>query len=572
MKLSKLVIETLKNPPSDVRIISHALLIRAGYIKQVANGIYSLATPTQKMALNIESIIREEMNNVDGQEVKFPVAMPRELWELSGRYQSIGSEMIRFKDRGDRDMVLGMTHEEAAVHFAMNTVNSYARLPFMIYQIQTKFRDEPRPRGGLIRVREFTMKDAYSFHFTQEDLDEYYYKQHRAYENIFRRIGMKNFISVKSDTGMMGGSVAHEFMLITPDGEDELVLCDTCGYKSNMEVAEAEKEVFTDKKNQKSKEVFTGEAKTIDEVSAFLGIPATSTVKAVVYAVKGDAKPVIIFIRGDLEINEAKLRSVLKKNVFPYESAGNDDFSYGNIGPVGLVTDGTVIYDESLCGRENMVTGANKSEYHITGISVKRDIKPAAFSDVAKVKIGQKCKCCGGELKTVNGIEIGNIFQLGTKYTKSMEMTVLNEKGEAVYPIMGCYGIGVGRAIASVLQESFDKDGMILPVTIAPWKVHVCPLRLDDENVRTQAFGLYDALNAAGIETIIDDRNASPGFKFADADLMGMPVRVVISPKSLSNGGAEIKIRKSGEVRLVTLDNLLPEITSILAALYAELK
>ncbi|MDR2634413.1 MAG: proline--tRNA ligase [Clostridiales bacterium] len=572
MKFSKLVIETSKHAPADIRIISHALLVRAGYIKQVANGIYSLAAPAQKMALNIENIIRDEMNKADGQEVKFPVAMPRELWELSGRYQSIGSEMIRFKDRADRDMVLGMTHEEAAVHFAMNTVNSYARLPFMIYQIQTKFRDEPRPRGGLIRVREFTMKDAYSFHFTQEDLNEYYYRQHRAYENIFRRIGMKGFISVKSDTGMMGGSVAHEFMLITPDGEDELVLCGSCGYKSNMEIAEAEKESFVDDKNQKPKEVFTGDAKTIAEVSALLGVPATSTVKAVVYAVKGDVKPVVVFIRGDLEINEAKLRAVLKKNVFPYESDGNEDFSYGNIGPAGLAAVGATLFDESLNGRENMVTGANKAGYHIAGVSIKRDVNPAAFCDVAKVKAGQKCKCCGGELKIVNGIEIGNIFQLGTKYTKSMGMTVLNEKGESVYPIMGCYGIGVGRAIASVLQESYDKDGMILPVTVAPWKVHLCPLRLDDENVRAKAFDVYDALNADGIETLIDDRNASPGFKFADADLMGMPVRVVISPKSLSNGGAEIKIRESGEVTFVPFDNLITKIKEILAKLYAELE
>ncbi|MCL1868270.1 MAG: proline--tRNA ligase, partial [Paludibacter sp.] len=291
MKLSKLVFETTKDTPSGAKIISHILLSRAGFIKQVANGIYTLGMPAQRMALKIENIIRDEMNKIDGQEVKFPVVMPKELWALSGRYFSIGAEMARFKDRADHDMVLGMTHEEAAVHFVTNTVSSYQKLPFMIYQIQTKFRDEPRSRGGLIRVREFTMKDAYSFHATPEDLEDYYYKQHQAYENIFTRIGLKNFISVKSDTGMMGGKIAHEFMLLTPDGEDELVICEKCGYKSNMEVAEAKIETFANTNDLPLAEVFTGKNKTIDEISDFLKVKTIDIIKAVVFIEKEEKNP-----------------------------------------------------------------------------------------------------------------------------------------------------------------------------------------------------------------------------------------------------------------------------------------
>ena len=308
MLLSKLVGDRVKETPADVKILSHALLVRAGYIKPVANGIYSLTSPAQLMSVNIENIIRDEMNKLDGQEVKFPVVMPKEMWEASGRYYSIGSEMVRFKDRGGKDMLLGMTHEEAAVHLVKNTVSSYTQLPFMIYQIQTKFRDEPRCRGGLIRVREFTMKDAYSFHMTQEDLEDYYYKCLEAYNNIFRRIGLKKFIAVKADSGMMGGNVSHEFMLLTEVGEDTLVLCDECGYKSNMEVATSVRDAVDFGEREEMKEVFTGDAKEIEAVSEFLGVPTEKTMKAVVFAVKGEDTTVVVFIRGDLEVNEAKLK------------------------------------------------------------------------------------------------------------------------------------------------------------------------------------------------------------------------------------------------------------------------
>ncbi len=571
MKLSKLVFETQKEAPSGVNIISHVLLSRAGFIKQVANGIYTLGAPAQKMALKIENIIRDEMNKADGQEVKFPVVMPRELWEMSGRYFQIGSEMVRFKDRADHDMVLGMTHEEASVQFVTNTISSYKQLPFMIYQIQTKFRDEPRSRGGLIRVREFTMKDAYSFHNTLEDLEEYYYRQHQAYTNVFRRIGLKNCISVKSDTGMMGGQIAHEFMLLTPDGEDELVICDKCGYKSNMEVAECELEQINTKNDLPLSEVPTGEHTSIDDVTAFLKIQKTNVIKAVVYVDKDEKKPIIVFVRGDLEVNESKLKKILRKEILPFDAAGDASLAFGNIGPMNLSKDITVLFDRSIENREGMVAGANKAKHHLINFNVNRDLNVKEFVDIAKVKAGQKCKVCSHELKIENGIEVGNIFQLGDKYTKSMGMTVLNEKGEMMNPIMGCYGIGVGRAIASILQESFDEKGMILPVSVAPWTVHICPIRIDDEKVKEKAFSLYNQLNALSIDALIDDRETSAGVKFADADLFGMPIRLVVSPKGLDKNEIEIVIRKTREVVLVKEDEVIEKLKNIILKLQEEL-
>ena len=575
MLLSKLVGDRVKETPSDVKIKSHALLARAGYIKPVANGIFSLTSPAQLMAVNIERILREEMNAVEGQEVKFPVVMPREMWDASGRYSSIGSEMVRFKDRLGKDMLLGMTHEEAAVHMAKSAVSSHNQLPFMIYQIQTKFRDEPRSRGGLIRVREFTMKDAYSFHMTQEDLEQYYARVYRAYNRIFHRIGLKKFIAVKSDTGMMGGSVAHEFMLLTEVGEDTLVLCDSCGYRSNMEVATGvRRPVDFGAVREQPVEVFTGEAKDIAAVCEMLNVPATNTMKAVVYAVKGDEETIVVaFVRGDLEVNEAKLKKCIGKNIVPWDASSSDALCAGNIGAYGLeLPHGILVFDESLKGAYNMVAGANKPEYHIKGIDVDRDIHPDQYYDIAKATAEDACPVCGGKLHLENGIEIGNIFQLGIKYTKSMDFTVLNDKGESIYPIMGCYGIGVGRAIGSIAQESNDDYGLILPASIAPYKVHITPLRLDDAEVRTKAFALYDALMNRGINTLIDDREGvSNGVKFADADLMGMPLRVVVSPKGLKDGIVEIKVRDGGEILKVPFDNAVQALTDKLNELIAAL-
>lgn len=559
MRLSKLVAERTKDTPSDAKLKSHILMLRAGYMKQVANGIYTLTSLGQKACLNIENIIRQEMNACDGQEVKFPVVMPKELWDLSGRYSSIGSEMVRFQDRANHPMLLGMTHEEAAVHLAKNWVNSYNQLPFMIYQIQTKFRDEPRSRGGLIRVREFVMKDAYSFHTTQEGLENYYYIMHEAYNKIYKRIGLKNFISVKSDTGMMGGSVAHEFMFLNENGEDELVICDGCGYSANQEVAEC---IYSANKKEELlplKEIDTGEAKDIESVSKLLKVDDTKCIKAVVFAIKKEDGAIVCFVRGDKEVNEAKLKSICKKEIVPYDATGDDNFCAGNIGPLNLnVKNCDIYFDLSLKDTYNMVVGANKKNKHLINFNIPRDMENVTFYDISKVKSGQTCpNCKKHNIRISNGVEIGNIFQLGTKYTKSMGMLIKDSSGEEMNPIMGCYGIGVGRNLACVIEENCDEKGICMPLSIAPYKVHIVPLRVDDEKVNSVAFNLYESLKKEGIETLIDDRNCAPGVKFADADLMGMPIRVVVSPRSLETNNLEVKFRSSGETLMLEKDNAL---------------
>ncbi|HIU62333.1 MAG TPA: proline--tRNA ligase [Candidatus Caccalectryoclostridium excrementigallinarum] len=572
MLLSKLVCERTKEAPQDARIKSHILLARAGYIKQVAAGIYSLTPPAQRMSKKIQEIIREEMNAIDGQEVLFPVVMPREMWEESGRYTSIGQEMVRFKDRTGHDMLLGMTHEEAAVHMARHIVSSYNQLPCMIYQIQTKFRDEARSRGGLIRVREFTMKDAYSFHVSQEDLDRYYRRAYDAYYRIFRRIGLKNFTDFKSDTGMMGGSVAHEFMLVTPAGEDTLVFCDGCDYRANMEVAECKGEVLP-RKEMPLELVNTGSAATIEEVCSLLKTEKSRSIKAVVYAVRGDSSKIVVaFVRGDREVNEAKLKKAVGLDVAPYDGGVTEEIACGNIGPIGLSERIIKVFDRSLKGATGMIAGANKPEYHYIGLDAERDLSGVEFKDIAKVAEGDVCPVCGGRLRIENGIEIGNIFQLGTKYTAAMNMTVHAEDGSSFNPIMGCYGIGVGRAIASVAEESNDENGLILPVTVAPWQVHLIVLRPDKEEIKAVGDKVCAELEAAGIEVLYDERDCAAGIKFADADLMGMPIRIVLSPRTLADGEAEVKLRRGGEAMRVKTDALVEKASELIALLKREIE
>ena len=574
MYLSKLVGERSKQAPSSAVVKNHILLLRAGYIKQVSSGIYTLLTPAKKSVLKIENIIREEMDKIGGQEMLFPVVMPRELWDESGRYTSIGDEMARFKDRNSHDMVLGMTHEEAAVHTARNIIKSYDQMPAMIYQIQTKFRDEPRPRAGLIRVREFTMKDAYSFHTTQQDLEQYYKEVFESYNKIFRRIGMKNFISVQSDTGMMGGKVADEFMLLTPSGEDNLVLCDKCDYRANQEVATAVYEKINGKLEPLTM-VETPNQKTIEEVCSFLKTRPELSCKAVCYAVKGDTeKSVVAFIRGDLEVNEIKLSKVIQAEVVANDLTNSQTLVAGFIGPYNLNIDEntTVVFDESLRGVDGLVCGANKHGYHYTGFSMNRDVQNPTYGDFANVQEGMICPKCGkGHLTLSKGIEIGNIFQLGTKYTKTMGMTVHDKDGSEINPIMGCYGIGVGRALGSVLEEWSDDKGIIFPMSIAPWQVVLCPLRLNDEKVLSTTNDLYKQLQNNHVEVLYDDRDISAGAKFAESELMGMPIRVVVSPRSLENNQVEITIRKSGEKLMVDLDKAVQTIEQIIKDQLAEL-
>lgn len=544
MKVSVLLGERYKNAPADCIVESQALMVRGGYIKQVGSGIYSLFTPAKRIMNKIEDIIREEMDAIDGQEVMFPVVMPAALWRESGRFDSIGSELLRFKDRSGNDMVLGMTHEEAAVQLARDTAQTYTKYPFMIYQIQTKFRDEPRARGGLIRVREFTMKDAYSFHRTQEDLEQYYEKCYKAYERIFERCGLKNVVAVKSDSGMMGGKVSHEFMLLTDIGEDTLVICDDCDYRSNMEAADSI--TVNDEKYpaEALSEIHTPGIKTIDQLCGKVGRKSKYFCKAVVYRVNEDDSHVVVFIRGDLEVNETKLRNYLGKEIHPAADIDESLLTPGFIGPVGISKEVKVVYDESLKGAHNLVCGANKTDYHLVGLDLERDVEGVTYVSVAKAVSGGICPKCGRRgLKIKKGVEIGNIFQLGTKYSEVMGLRYSDENGELQTPIMGCYGIGVGRLCACICQENRDNFGPVWPRSVAPWQVEVCALRADEQAVKECAEKLVKDLEDMGVQVLYDDRPVSAGFMFSDADLLGVPVRAIVSPKNIDGGVIEIATR-----------------------------
>ena len=571
MKLSHMLGARFKETPADCQLDSHKLMVRGGYMKQMTSGIYSLYMPTKRITKKIEAIIRDEMDKIDGQEVMFPVVMPASLWQESGRYEAIGSEMARFKDRGGQPVVLGMTHEEAAVHLARGTAQSYSQYPFMIYQIQTKFRDEPRARGGLIRVREFTMKDAYSFHTSQEDLEAYYERCHQAYVNIFRRAGIPEVVSVKSDSGMMGGSIAHEFMLLTDCGEDTIVLCD-CGYSSNMEAADCIVET-PEVPVAPMEKVFTPETKTIEAVCEYLNAPANASCKAVVYQKNLTDEYVIAFIRGDLEVNETKLRNFLGEEIHPAEITQESGIVAGFIGPVGLPEGVTYVIDTSLAALNASVCGANEENYHYTGYNVKRDTPDAQIADFAKTYEGAICPCCGKKtIRISRGIEVGNIFQLGTKYTKSMDMTYIGQDGKPHHPIMGCYGIGVGRLAASVCEVKHDDYGPIWPMSIAPWQVHICAIKSTDPEVRAVADGLYQKLQDMGVEVIYDDRKVSAGNMFSDADLLGVPVRVIVSPKTIKRGAVEVSKRDKSLREDIAPDNAAEYVRDLVSQLLDECK
>ena len=567
MKLEKLVGERFKERPADCVIDSHAIMVKGGYIKYMANGIYSSYLPLRRIVRKIEQILREEMDKIDGQEVQFPVVMPASLWDESGRYDSIGDELLRFTDRNNAKMVLGMTHEEAAVHLVREYAQSYTKYPFMIYQIQTKFRDEARPRAGLIRVREFTMKDAYSFHTSQEDLEQYYEKCHAAYERIFERVGVPEVVSVKSDSGMMGGNISHEFMLLTPVGEDSIVLCDSCDYRANMEAAENISDIARDAESAALEKVYTPNVHTIEDVCNFFGDETKNSCKAVVYQQNVDDKYVVLFIRGDLEVNETKLVNFLGEQVHAAVITEECGLNAGYIGPVNLKVNGdaVVLYDKSLEGRNNLSCGANEAEHHYKGLDMERDVPNAEYHDFAKIQEGGICPKCGKKtVKISRGIEVGNIFQLGTKYTNSMNMTYVDANGESKTPIMGCYGIGVGRLAASVCEAHHDEYGPIWPKAIAPWQVHLCAVRVDDEEVRAYADKLYEDLQNAGIEVIYDDRSVRAGVMFADADLLGIPLRIIVSPKNMKQGVVEVASRDKTLKTQIPLENVMEEINQYL--------
>lgn len=544
MKLEQLVGDRFKERPADCVIDSHALMLRGGYMKFVGSGIFSQYTPLRRITRKIEQIIREEMDAIGGQEVLFPVALPASLWEESGRFESVGSELLRFQDRNGTQMVLGMTHEEAAVQLVREYGQSYTKYPFMIYQIQTKFRDEARPRAGLIRVREFTMKDAYSFHTSQEDLEAYYAQCHQAYERVFARAGIPEVISVASDSGMMGGSLSHEFMLLTPVGEDSIAVCGNCDYRANMEAAECIVEQPVQAEIEPLTLVETPKIHTIEDICNFLHTPTAQSCKAVVYQKNADDSYVVLFLRGDLDVNETKLTNHLGCEVHPAVITEACGLHAGFIGPYALDGDFTVLFDRSLKGAVNLSCGANREGYHYTGLNMERDCPDAVYYDFAKIADGGVCPCCGKHTISISrGIEVGNIFQLGTKYTQTMGMQYLDQDGKSHHPIMGCYGIGVGRLAASVCEVHRDDYGPIWPMSIAPWQVHLCCVRADDAPAKAFADALYQNLQQAGVEVLYDDRNVRPGVMFSDADLLGVPVRVIVSPRNLAQDVCEVATR-----------------------------
>lgn len=557
MKLEKLVGDRFKERPADCTIDSHALMLRGGYMKHVTNGIFSSYTVLRRITRNIEQIIREEMDAIDGQEVLFPVVLPASLWQESGRYESIGSELLRFQDRNGSPMVLGMTHEEAAVHLVREYGQTYTKYPFMIYQIQTKFRDEVRPRGGMIRVREFTMKDAYSFHTSQEDLETYYKRCFNAYERIFLRAGIPEVIAVASDSGMMGGSISHEFMLLTPIGEDSIVTCKSCDYSANMEAAESiivNEDFETETSLTK---VHTPNIKTIEDVCHFLNLPIQNSCKAVAYQKNTTDEYIVVFIRGDLDVNETKLTNFLREEIHPAVITEESELVAGYIGPYQL-RNVQILFDCSLNGIKNLCCGANIVDYHYTGFQIERDFGHVDYHDFAKAIEGGVCPRCGNSMLQVSrGIEVGNIFQLGIKYTKAMDMQYVDENGDLHYPLMGCYGIGVGRLAASVCEARHDEYGPIWPISIAPWQVHLCCIRADVPQVKAIADSLYEELQAASIEIIYDDRNVNAGVMFSDADLLGIPIRIIISPRNVKDSCCEIQTRGKNTTRKVKINEVL---------------
>ncbi|MBL4889550.1 MAG: proline--tRNA ligase [Candidatus Lindowbacteria bacterium] len=543
---------TLRAFPADAELQSHKLLVRAGYIRNVGSGIYSLLPLGYRTARKIEEILRQEMNAVEGQEVYLPVTQPNELWRESGRWDEIGDEMVRFKDRAGRDMCLAMTHEETIVHLVRNDVKSYRQLPLLLYQLQTKFRDEPRPRGGLIRVREFTMKDAYSFHSSEKSLEETYQRLYKAYEKIFDRCGVK-YVIVESDPGMMGGKVAHEYIAPADCGEDTIIRCTGCEYSANRQVARFKRDELSDTDLLEIEEIETPGKETIADVAEFLGIPESQTAKAVFFhsSIKG---LVFCVLRGDYEINETQLLALLGGGEL--RPAQDDEITAcgavaGYASPID-VKNAFVVADTSLeCGR-NFVSGANKPGYHLKNVNMGRDFKPDAVAEIAAAAEGHICTECGEALYEMRGIEIGNIFQLGTRYSGSMGGLYQDQSGTEQPYIMGCYGIGVGRLFASVIEQSHDDYGIIWPRSISPFD-GVLIVAKDD--LQEELAKVKKIVENSTLDFLIDDRDLRAGVKFKDADLMGFPVRITFGKKA-AEGKIEVKDRRTGESQDVLIDEL----------------
>lgn len=568
--VSKLFGRTLREAPNDAEMACHVWLARAGMIRRLASGLYAVQPLGHRAIRRIEAIIRQEMEAIDGQELSLPLVQPSELWEKSGRYQLIGQELVRFKDRSQHPMVLAMTHEEAVTQVASEELSSHRQMPFMLWQFQLKFRDEPRARGGLIRVREFTMKDAYSFHKDQECLDAYYQRVYEAYLRIFRRVGIEPVV-VQSDTGIMGGKVAHEFMLQSPSGEDSLILCPETGYSANAEIAVFAREGIAGDPLACEKVATPGKS-SIEDVSKLLGVEARNTLKVVMYGAEiGDKTEFIaVALRGDLEVSETKVRNLLKARVL-YPATDDQIRAAGLVpgfaSPVGM-QGGILLVDLSVPVSANLVAGANEAGFHVKNVNYGRDFAASgAFPepvDVAQADEGHLEIGGVHRLKAVRGIEIGNIFKLGTKFSEALSCTFQAEDKTTRPAVMGCYGIGVGRLLASVVENSHDDNGIVWPREVAPFQVHIVPLGKEAE-IQEACLAKARELEAAGFEVLLDDRDERPGVKFKDADIWGVPVRLALGGKSLAQGAFEWKLRSGGEVEMVALDAIVAKVRAFYA-------
>jgi len=568
MRYSEMHLPTGREVPSDAEVVSNQLMIRAGMIRKLTSGIYSYLPLGYRVIRKVEQIIREEMNKAGAQEVHLPMVQPAELWQESGRWTFYGKELLRFRDRNNRDYCLGPTHEEVITDLVRHDIKTYRQLPCNLYQIQTKFRDEVRPRFGVMRCREFGMKDAYSFDADEAGAEKSYEKMFVAYNNIFRRCGLK-FRPVEADSGSIGGSFSHEFMVMADSGEDAIVFCEKCNYAANLEKAEIVKPAAEDlqQKEQPAMEsVETPDVRTIEEVSTFLNVSPEQIVKTLIF--NADGKPCAVLIRGDHEVNEIKVKNYL--GAAALELADDEMIMKatgaprGFAGAVGIKA--RVIADYSIMNLVNMVTGANKENYHLKNVNIGRDFQVESFADLRVSQPGDACPRCGGVIKFVRGIEVGHVFKLGTKYSKAMKAVYLDRDGKEKTMIMGCYGIGIGRTVAACIEQNFDSNGIIWPIPLAPFTVIVTPVNIKESDVMKASEDIYRELLACGVESIMDDRDERAGVKFKDADLIGIPLRIVVGSKNLAQGRVELKIRRSGENRLYETGKIVDEVRKIIDA------
>ena len=569
MRVSKLYAPTLREVPAEAEVVSHQLMLRAGFMRKAAGGIYTYLPLAWRVLKKIERIVREEMDAKGSQELLMPIVQPAEIWQESGRWDVYGAEMFRLQDRHNRCFCLGPTHEEMVTTLIRGDVRSYRQLPLSVYQIQNKYRDERRPRFGLMRGREFIMKDAYSFDRDEAGLDKSYQDMYDAYTNIFTRCGL-NFRPVEADSGAIGGSGSHEFMVIADSGEAEIVFCTSCDYAANVEKAElfpleAQEEAMLSKE-----EVVTPDCKTIADVCAYLKLPVDHSVKAVAY--NSEKGLILCFVRGDHEVNEIKVINTC--GVIDLEMATEEQLAAagtvgGYMGPVGIDNKKViVVVDATVMKMHNVCCGANKEGYHFINVNPGRDFTPTYVADIRLIQEGDPCPHCGGEVSKARGIEVGQVFKLFTKYSSALKATYLDENGKEQPMVMGCYGVGVSRTMAAAIEQNYDDNGIIWPIEIAPYHVLVVPVNTKDEASAAKAEEIYMQLKKVGLETVIDDRNERPGVKFKDADLIGYPLRVVVGPKTLTEGKLEVKIRKTGEIRYLPLDgDYVQDIKNIIAEL-----